>query len=65
MQLDAKTMKRVEAIAGRAGNEAFKTRKRELLAEAVRLRQSGGNVERWLTHEELDALKGHFEEAAR
>lgn len=65
MQLDAKTMKRIEAIAGRAGNTAFRQRKHDLIAEALRLQEAGGNVERWLTHAELDALKGHFEGKGR
>lgn len=60
MQLDKQTMSRIEKLAGRAGNSAFRQRKHDLIAEALRLQEAGGNVERFLAHEELDALKGHF-----
>lgn len=60
MRLDAKTMRRIEALAGRVGNEAFRQRKHGLIAEALRLREAGGNVDRFLTHEELSALTSHF-----
>lgn len=60
MRLDIATMRRIEAIAGRAGNTAFRQRKRGLIAECLRLQGAGGNVERYLAHEELSALSSHF-----
>lgn len=60
MRLDIATMRRIAAIAGRAGNTAFRQRKHGLIAEALRLREAGGNVDRFLANEEFDALRGKF-----
>ncbi len=60
MLLDKQTMSRIEKLVGRAGNEAFRQRKHGLIAEALRLREAGGNVERYLANEELSALSSHF-----
>jgi hypothetical protein len=63
VKLDLQTIQRIEKLAGRAGNEAFKGRKRYLIAECLRLQEAGGNPERFLAHEELSALGKHFEKA--
>lgn len=60
MRLDKQTLARIEALAGRAGNTAFKARKHDLIAEAMRLLETGGNVDRFLAHEEMDALCRKF-----
>lgn len=60
MRLDKTLLSRIEALAGRAGNAAFRQRKHDLIAEALRLLETGGNVERFLAHEELSALSSHF-----
>lgn len=60
MKLDKATMARIEAIAGRRANASFKTVKHDLIAEAMRLLETGGNVDRFLAHEEMDALCRKF-----
>lgn len=60
MRLDAATMKRIEVLAKRAGNTAFRQRKHDLIAECLRLLETGGNPDRHLAHEELSALSSHF-----
>ena len=61
MRLDKQTLARIEALAGRAGNTAFKARKHDLIAECLRLLETGGNPDRHLAHEEMDALRRKFE----
>jgi hypothetical protein len=60
MKLDKQTLARIEALAGRAGNTAFRQRKHDLIAECLRLLESGGNPDRHLAHEEMDALCRKF-----
>lgn len=60
MRLDKTLLQRIEVLAGRAGNTAFRQRKHDLIAECLRLLESGGNPDRHLAHEEMDALRGHF-----
>jgi len=61
MSLDKSTLQRIEKLAGRAGNAAFRKKKHDLIAECMRLQGAGGNVERFLAHEEVAAMRGHFE----
>ncbi len=65
MRLDSQTMQRIEKLAGRAGNEAFRQRKHGLIAECRRLLETGGNPGRFLAHLEIEALRGRFERGAR
>lgn len=60
MRLDKTLLQRIEVLAGRAGNTAFRQRKHDLIAEAMRLLETGGNVDRFLAHEEMDALCRKF-----
>lgn len=60
MKLDKQTLARIEALAGRAGNTAFRQRKHDLIAECLRLLETGGNPDRHLAHEEMDALRRKF-----
>lgn len=65
MRLDSQTVQRIERLAGRAGNTAFRQRKHDLIAECLRLLETGGNPDRFLAHEEIEALRGRFEKGAR
>ncbi|PWB40705.1 MAG: hypothetical protein C3F19_09435 [Rhodocyclales bacterium] len=60
MRLEKTLLSRIETLAGRAGNAAFRQKKHDLIAECLRLQGAGGNVERYLAHEELSALSSHF-----
>ena len=60
MRLDKQTLARIEALAGRAGNTAFRQRKHDLIGECLRLLETGGNPDRFLAHEEMDTLRQKF-----
>lgn len=65
MRLDAQTLQRIEKLAGQAGNLAFRQRKHDLIAECLRLLETGGNPDRYLAHQELDGLKTRFGKRTR
>ena len=60
MRLEKTLLSRIETLAGRAGNAAFRQKKHDLIAECLRLLETGGNPDRFLAHEELGALTSHF-----
>lgn len=60
MRLEKTLLSRIETLARRAGNAAFRQKKHDLIAECLRLQGAGGNVDRFLANEEFDALRGKF-----